>query len=244
MALINEIRNTVLSILNKNNYGYISPSDFNLFARQAQLEIFEQYFYTYNRQVNLENNRLGRLSGSGYADLKQQLGEVIDTFTTQATLTQSGGVYPLPNDWYTLLNVLNGSTIIERVSESKIYLLNNSNLTAPSEDFPAYVFSSVTTTPPTAVSNSLTVYPSTITGDLPLQYIRYPLAPKWTFVNLSLGQPVFDQSQADYQDFELPESDASELITKILQLAGLSIREIEVVNQANIDAGLNVQLEK
>ena len=36
--MINSVRNTVLAIINKNNYGYISPSDFNLFAKQAQLE--------------------------------------------------------------------------------------------------------------------------------------------------------------------------------------------------------------
>ena len=43
--MINEVRNTVLSIANKNNFGYITPNDFNLYARQAQLDIFEDYFY-------------------------------------------------------------------------------------------------------------------------------------------------------------------------------------------------------
>ncbi|MGI9556134.1 MAG: hypothetical protein ACR2M9_04660, partial [Cyanophyceae cyanobacterium] len=122
--MINEVRNTVLTLLNKNNFGYLSPSDFNLLAEQAQLDIFETYFYDYNRQINQQNNRLGRLSGSGYADLKKQLAEVIDTFTTQATLTQAANVYPLPTDWYTLLDLLNGTTIIERVNETKINLLN------------------------------------------------------------------------------------------------------------------------
>lgn len=242
--MINEVRNTVLSILNKNNYGYISPSDFNLFAKQAQLDIFEQYFYDYNRQINQENNRLGRLSGSGLADLKKQLAEVIDTFTTQSTLTQTGNAYPLPADWYTLLDLLNGSTIIERVNETKINLLNNSNLTAPSTEFPAYVVTPLTATPPTAVSNSLTVYPVSITGNLTLQYVRYPLDPKWTFTSLNLGQPIFDQSQADYQDFELPLSDFDELITRILKYSGLSIREMEVVKEMNGSELLTEQIEQ
>ena len=55
--MIDAVRNTVLAILNKNNYGYLSPSDFNLYAKQAQLEVFENYFYTYNNQLNLENAR-------------------------------------------------------------------------------------------------------------------------------------------------------------------------------------------
>jgi len=40
---------------------------------------------------------------------------------------------------------------------------------------------------------------------------------------------MFDQTQADYQDFELPIDDANDLVSKILQYAGLSIREADVV---------------
>ena len=56
--MINEVRNTVLTLLNKNNFGYLSPSDFNLLAEQAQLDIFETYFYDYNRHINQQNNFL------------------------------------------------------------------------------------------------------------------------------------------------------------------------------------------
>jgi hypothetical protein len=56
--MINEVYSTVLSVLNKNNYGYLSPGDFNLFAKQAQLDIFEDFFYSYNYQLNKENSRV------------------------------------------------------------------------------------------------------------------------------------------------------------------------------------------
>jgi hypothetical protein len=39
---------------------------------------------------------------------------------------------------------------------------------------------------------------------------------------------VFDQSQVDYQDFEVPLEDEYKLIFKILQYCGMSIREIQV----------------
>ena len=91
--MINSVRNTVLSILNKNNYGYISPADFNLFAKQAQLDIFEDYFYQYNTQINKENNRLGRLSGTGYADIKKGLEEVLDSFSVTSFLTRVNAKY-------------------------------------------------------------------------------------------------------------------------------------------------------
>ena len=44
-------------VLNKNNYGYLSPADFNLYAQQAQLDLFEDIFYQFNNQVNKENLR-------------------------------------------------------------------------------------------------------------------------------------------------------------------------------------------
>ncbi|MBT7350652.1 hypothetical protein HN803_07785 [candidate division WWE3 bacterium] len=225
--MINEVRNTVLAILNKNNYGYISPADFNLFAEQAQLDIFEDYFYAYNYQVNKEN---ARQSGTGYADLKKGYEEVIDLFSITDTLTQSAAnVFFMPSqlttgsDYYFINKVLCGTGLneAERVGHSKITLLSQSLLTAPSSLYPAY----------TTESSLMTIYPDTYStaGDVTCQYIRYPYTPKWTYINITGGEPVFDQSQPDYQDFELPIDDQTDLTMKILQYAGLSIREEAIV---------------
>ena len=94
--MINSVRQTVMSVLNKNNYGYISPSDFNLFAKQAQLDIFEDYFYSYNYQITKEN---ARQSGTGYADLAKGLEEVIDEFSVTGPLMNIGtsNLYNLPS---------------------------------------------------------------------------------------------------------------------------------------------------
>ena len=51
--MINSVRNTVLAIINKNNYGYISPGDFNLFAKQAQLDIFDELMIVIIRLENI-----------------------------------------------------------------------------------------------------------------------------------------------------------------------------------------------
>lgn len=315
--MINSVRQTVMSVLNKNNYGYISPSDFNLYAKQAQLDIFEDYFYQYNNQINKENGVGGRTitrsSGTGYADITKGLEEVIDSFSeTKPLLGASDAVnvsnYFLPsisttNDDYYLINKVyiysktlvsstntgfdvTGNLVIdsgatfqttgvkagdivstitggitynvqvisvdsetqltvalptgivlfeaaakkynvysadsmkeaEKVTHSKITMLNNSMLTKPTLTYPAYTQEGI----------ELKGYPYTITGigQVVAQYIRFPYVPKWTYVSLTDGEPSFDQTASDYQDFELPNDDEVNLVNKILQYAGMSIREV------------------
>jgi hypothetical protein len=299
--MINSVRNTVLSILNKNNYGYISPSDFNLFAKQAQLDIFEDYFYQYNYQLNKEN---ARQSGTGYADITKGYGEVINIFSETNFLSHNNNnkfftpsQTTTSDDYYLLNKVLvytrllasgtndtvvvnelrnttgdfiasgvqvgdvvgnittnttaivtnvNSSSILtldaniflatgnqyviyddsvvneaEKVTHSKITMLNNSLLTAPSTMFPAY----------TQEEPILSLFPVSVNtiGAVQCQYIRYPKDPKWTYINLIGGEPSFDQSQPDFQDFELSISDEPTLVLKILQYAGMSIRELQAV---------------
>ena len=229
--MIDSVRQTVLSILNKNNYGYISPSDFNLYAKQAQLEIFDGYFKELNQVINAENSRM---SGTEYADLNKSVREAIDVFSRTDTLTQNAAnVFFAPSltttgdDYYLLNKVLAGGIEAEPVSHSKITMLNASLLTAPSTQFPAY----------TLQGDSITVFPATFNqpGDVTCQYIRYPFDPKWTYVSLVGGEPVFDQSQPDYQDFELPIEDEPRLVYRILQMAGMSIREGDVYQFANAE---------
>ena len=133
--MINEVRNTVLSILNKNNNGYMTPEEFNLFARQAQLEIFEQYFYQLAQWKAKEH---ARMSGEAYADIVREYQEVLDTFLVSMTLPPVGAtnVYTLPENWYTLLkvNYQNPAGVfieVERVAQYRINHLINSNITAP-----------------------------------------------------------------------------------------------------------------
>jgi hypothetical protein len=190
--MINSVRNTVLAVANKQNFGYISPSDFNLYAKQAQLEIFEEYFYRYTTWTAKQN---AKLSGSDYANIVQNLEEDIEA---------------------------------DRVSNGKILSLLSSNLTAPSFSYPAYILN----------ETNVSVYPVPTGGSIPAivaQYIRMPKDPKWTYINLTQGEPIFDQSAVDYQDFELPLSDEPEIITKILKYVGISIREKDLVAIAGAD---------
>jgi hypothetical protein len=244
--MINSVRNTVLSILNKNNYGYISPADFNLFAKQAQLEIFDEYFSDYNKQLNKEN---ARQSGTGYADIAKSLIEVIDFFSVTNDLANvADNTFSLPSelttgdDYYLLNKVLCYDTSTaprtfrgeaEYVTHSDITLLNTSQLTSPSIYYPAY----------TTEGNTMTVFPASFNtaNSIQCQYIRYPKAPQWTFSVVGAGEPIFNPNVSGYQDFELAIDDEYRLVNRILQQCGISIREGDVYQYANSEEIQNDQ---
>jgi len=224
--MINEVRNTVLSIINKDNNGFITPDQFNLYADIAQKEIFEGYFHDYSRAVNKRN---AHMHTSGYGDITERLEEVISGFAYMGVPAYNGSTFNLGASeplmymigTVTLTDTL---TIVEKVPNNKVAYLRQSLDTAPSTEYPVY----------TLTEDGLTVYPSTITGIL-MNYIRYPKTPKWTYNSISGGEPFFNSAAVGYQDFELPASDKFNLITRILQYAGVEIREADVIKMAKTE---------
>lgn len=238
MVSINDVRETVLAICNKNNYGYISPDDFNLYAKQAQLDIFNEYMNQYNYYINLENQHT---SGSDLADLAEGVREEIEMFISSATLTYdatSTGIYSsfnAPDNWYhiNVLTYTGGTSPAEIAKGSKLDItrLANSNLTAPTTTYPMYVMSEEAS--PNRLNGTVSVIPNDIQTDVECVYMRYPETPIWGYENLVSGEPMYNASTS--QDFEVSEDEESSLVDKILEKAGLSIREPEVYKTAAVN---------
>ena len=66
MINVNTVYKSVLSILNKEQRGFLTPDEFNKLAKQAQLNLLEMAFAEYNKFLSMDN--LGRIN-AGYADL-------------------------------------------------------------------------------------------------------------------------------------------------------------------------------
>ena len=221
--MINSVRNTVLAIANKNNFGYISPADFNLYAKQAQLDIFEDYVYRYNQWVLKQNLRQ---SGSGYADIVKNIEDAIDFFSVTSPMSNfTSSEFILPEDCYFINSIRYSDKNVEKVSNTKLMNLLSSNLTAPKKLYPVY----------TVNGSNIKIYPTTIGSNVEIQYIRYPKDPKWTYVQFEGGEPMFNASNADYQDIELRPTDEPLIVAKILQYVGISIREDELIRIGNAE---------
>lgn len=234
MISVNRVRNTVLFLLAKNNKGYVDPMKFDSLSYLAQMDLFENLFYRYNKW---KNNESKRFSNTEFADIPKNIQEQIDVFsmyTTPANFTydSSADLWSYSgNDLYRTigLSLKNAQgKLIDMEEFMKGAELNNkinSKINPPTFIFPIY----------TKMAHSYRAYPKTTIASgytVEMFYIRTPKSPKWSYVTVA-GNPIFDAGSSDLQNFELDESMYSLLVAKILGYCGLSIRETEVVEIAS-----------
>ena len=224
---VDTVYQRVLSILNKEQRGYVTPQEFNLFANQAQMDLFEQYFY--------DINQFGRMHGNDteFSDMLNILNEKINIFEVTAAMTHAGsGVWTVPANLYRIGTIIYNNTEVERINKNEFLYINKSPLTKPSNERPVFV----------ADSTGYKVY-----GTAPLEtgvtcnYIKRPATVEWA------GQLVDGtklQNSAASVDFELHPSEETELVIKILELAGISTRELQVYQIAAQEEMRNTQQEK
>ena len=253
-VLIDTVYQRVLSIANKEQRGYITPQEFNLLANQAQMEIFEQYFYDLNQFSRLPGNE------TKHADMVDILEEKISIFEKfrQDVGMGSGGVGDLTNsnanDIYRLGVVSynnSGQYIeiehvkllrcyitsllfikIEHVNQNELNNYINSPLTAPTTSRPIYIKTSET---------AIQVYPTTITSGVTCNFIARPADVVWNFTTV-LGEALHNSNGT--VNFQLHESDETTLVQKILQLAGIAIKDPSLYQLTDKEENETTQQEK
>ena len=87
---VNQVYQTVLLILNKEQRGYLTPDEFNKLATQVQLEIFESYFEDLNQQLRVPDN------DSEYGDRIKNTQEKIALFQESGTCPYVGPYFSTP----------------------------------------------------------------------------------------------------------------------------------------------------
>jgi hypothetical protein len=216
--MINDIYNIVHFIINKESRGYITPFQFNSFAKQAQQEIVDGYFYEYNKSIANRNSRVD------YREVLKKIKESMDVFVMPPTTliyNTVSGLFSSPPDFYTTITLMYNGKEIDEVSREKLTYHMQDDFSGNNIFYPTYV----------KYGNEYQVMPSTITSEVKLIYFRNPKDPNWTYQLLG-DDAIFNPSAPGYQDLEVGVDDKFKMITKILKYAGLNIREADVVQAA------------
>jgi len=222
---VNTVYQTVLMILNKEQRGYMTPTEFNTVATQVQLEIFEKYFDDLNQQLRVPQ------ADTDYADRQENIDEKIAIFKTlgPATLVANTNYFSLPTIdsygdeviFYRLGNVLyNEEKVVQRLDRREFYYANQSKLTKPSVINPAYLYE----------NQKLFIKPLTIIDKIKVDYVRKPKDVVWGFTPGSLGQ--YEYQSILSTDIELHASEQTEVVLKILLYSGIIIRDPQIIQTA------------
>ena len=238
---VDTVYQRVLGILNKEQRGYVTPQEFNLFANQAQLDLFEQYFY--------DINQFGRISGNDteYSDMLTLLNEKINIFETAVQPTRTGFYFNEPTDLYRLgaivykntttnsFGVLSTESIeAERINAKDFLYINSSPLTKPKNVRPVFV----------ANTSGVRVYGNneiTEPAEVEFQYIKKPAKVEWKY-QMVFGEALYDSTYS--VDFELHPSEEVELVVKILELSGILIKDLSIYQVMNSEEQETIQQEK
>lgn len=216
---VNTVYRTVLSLLNREQRGFLTPDQYNRFARMAQLDLLDKAFLDYNRY--LTRKETGTINDE-YANLAKNTKQKIDVFSISATLNFINGVASIPTNLYKCIMVSTGSRAIEveEIQKSDLPYITSSKLTTPSVSYPIYY----------KQGSFFYILPNTISSAT-IDYIFKPSDPIWAFTS---GATYGDMQYSSISsvNFSLHDSEEVALITKILLLAGVTIKDPNVVQVA------------
>jgi len=227
MVSIDTIYQKVLALANKEQRGYITPQEFNLFADHAQRDIFRQYFYDLD-QFERRND----------SDIVELLEQKISIFQTEPIQVSHG--YILPENTHQIDDV--------SVSYSGFGGIKNPVQRVNRKDVEGIQSGSLLRTHLTACyytygNQIYFVLPPNKTPTLYLNLIRKPVSPNWTYV-ISGESAMFDDLVPGFKNFELHGSEETLLVIKILQLAGINIKDPTLVQIASQEENKKIQQEK
>tara|TARA_R100001594_G_scaffold8348_3_gene21668 strand:+ start:2699 stop:3358 length:660 start_codon:yes stop_codon:yes gene_type:complete len=205
---IDELYKYIKFLANKENRGWLKPSEFNLMAKRAQLDVLK--------------DRFGKISPDGTNDGYRENAQYYDEIRTviQYDTSLSGtGVYSFPAGYLYFLSLKFNDSEVEIVDHGELTKRRKSHLIPPTPDSPIGLID----------SGGIRIYTSSAgvqSGDARLTYIKEPAAPNWRYTIVN-NVEVFNSTNS--VGLTLPESTHKEIAHRILAYLGILIREAPMI---------------
>jgi len=227
MVSIDTVYQRVLALANKEQRGYITPLEFNLLANQAQLDIFEQYFYDLNQFKRQPSDE------TTFSDMEELIQNKISPFIIINSVT-GGTTFPTN---YRIGRIFHGGYEVKRVSYNEVNNIIDSTFHAISlSKNPIYRDSIIT-------GEDIEVFDAggQTFGGVTCEVINEPTKVEWAY-NVIGEKALYNAGPSS--DFELHDSEETNLVMKILELAGVIIKQPDVVGVANQEEMQKLQQQK
>jgi len=216
MILVQSVYEAVKNLANKDQKGFITPAQFNSFAKIAQLNIYYELFREF---VEGKKLRRANVDGDVAFSLVERSKNDLAVFAEKKDLNKTKDGFKKPDDYVMFISCAVKNTAKTPVhiltDESKVNHLLNSTLSAPSSTFPVAM-----------MSDTIEVFPTTITK-ITLRYYREPVLPVYQskLVSTPQGGQVEIFQESGSSNFELPYQYEQELVAEIAKMVGINIKD-------------------
>ena len=231
MISIDTVYQRVLALANKEQRGYITPLEYNLHANQAQQLIFEQYFYDLDQAKRVDSDT------STFSDMEELIENKLSLFkSTQSVI--GGATYPS--------NYRTGKIFVTSLGETREAKLVKGNEIqnyldstfhrVGLEKNPIYMESTVG-------GGDIEVYNHTglLTTGVSCEIVTKPNKVEWGYDVIN-ERALYNASRSI--NYELHDSEETELVQKILVLAGITIDKQDLAQTGIALETLKIQQEK
>ena len=213
---INSVYQKVLTLLNKEQRGYLTPQEFNLLADRAQNEMYENYFHqSRNSNAKIKDD-------DTHTDTLEIIEAKLSPFLKSETNTNiSSGVMTLPSDMYKLDVVKVGTNLATEVNKKEEHFITSLGETGtvlyPTSNRP--IFTRVSST-------AIRITPSpTNSSSCTVNYYKTPTTPSWGYVVVN-EKALYNTNTS--VNFELDVSEEEPLVSKILMLSGVVTKQQDI----------------
>jgi hypothetical protein len=245
---VDTIYQRVLALANKEQRGYITPQEYNLLANQAQINIFESYFYSKNLREVIDKDKTNDGDEANLIELlDKKLGPfksvvpmivdgstVISTFPTAVT---DGATY----DVFQTGKVFLGEEVCQKVSiaEAQRFRKSQRHMATTLNEGPIYTDNSNSGRDIVIYAGSSTPIASGAT----VECFRVPKTVNWAYVVVGTNKKALYNSYGSV-DFELHKSEEDTLVYRILELAGIVINKPGIMQLGAQKAAEEAGLQK
>jgi len=219
---VDSVYQTVQALANKEQRGYITPQEFNLFANQAQQDMFEQYIYDLGAHTAKAEDMhvMGDAINILYGKLEPwlNLNAVVTNGTDLPSDSRNGKIFA---------NINGIRRTLRKMPKDEIRNLRGSNWHRAGFDEAVYFEDG---------HNRIQVWSGTgqLTSGITCESVTgAPGLVFWGYVIVN-EVPMYNPGASSH--FELHSNDQPDLVNKILTLAGISIEDEQLTSIAsNLD---------
>ena len=239
---VDTVYQRVLALANKEQRGYITPQEFNLLANQAQMEIFESYFYVKNNRNRTEPDRSNEIDETDIDELlnrKLSPFSIFQEVTSGTTFPANGTISSVARPVFQYGMVLSGNEPCQKISVFEAQRLKNStrHMATTAGRSPFYCDSRTT-------GEDIQVYDggdAPVTSGVTVECFCTPRAVQWAYVVVN-NKALYNANVA--VDFELHRSEEDTLVNKILELAGIVMNDPTLAQLSAQNVATEDQLQK